>query len=99
MKARQKLSAETVHKEVMYRSAAEPQPKVEGAFVLVKMWLFCENAISQEGQQRHERVYRETQGRGCGSTEWLRPADISGDAAIDQLSGSDGGSPASDSRR
>jgi hypothetical protein len=55
------------------------------------MWLFCENAISQEGQQRPERVYRETQGRDCGSTEWLRPAAISGDAAIDQLSGRDAG--------
>src|SRR5207244_8255052 len=39
----------------------------------------------------HGRVYRETQGRDCGSTEWLRPADISGDAEVDQLSGRDDG--------
>jgi hypothetical protein len=53
-----------VENVALYHSAAEPQPKVEGA-----------------------------QGRDCGSTEWLRPADISGDAAIDQRSGRDDGLP------
>ncbi len=81
-------------KSTVEHSAAEPQPKVKGAAVLDKMWLFCENALSQEEQQRHARVYRETQGRDCGSTEWLRLADISGDAAVDQLSGRDDGLPA-----
>src|SRR5215467_6031952 len=50
-----------------------------------KMWLFCENAISQEEQQRHARVYRETQGRDCGSTERFRSARISRNAPVDQL--------------
>jgi hypothetical protein len=41
-------------------SAAEPQPNVAGVSVLDKMWWFGKNAISQEEQKRHERVYRET---------------------------------------
>jgi hypothetical protein len=40
-------------------SAAEPQPNVEGASVLDKMWWFGgENANIVGGQKRHGRVYR-----------------------------------------
>src|ERR1700686_5079318 len=40
-------------------SPADPQPNVEGASVLDKMWWFGKNAISWEGRKRHARVYRD----------------------------------------
>src|SRR5437773_11450554 len=85
------MKVEVQRKTTIQHTAAEPQPKVEGASVLDKMWWFCKNAISSEDRNAMEEFIAETQGRDCGSTEWLRPADISGDAEVDQLSGRDDG--------